>query len=57
VTLPLSEGRYVWLWRVDGTSPSDEDVLAAAKASADPAARAGVRIVHAVERLADADAK
>jgi hypothetical protein len=57
VTLPLSEGRYLWLWRVDGTSPSDEDALAAAEARSDPAARAGVRIVPAVERLADADAK
>jgi hypothetical protein len=57
VTLPLPEGRYIWLWRVDGSSPSDDETVAAAKASGDPAARAGVRIVHALQRLADADAK
>lgn len=57
VTLPLPEGRYLWLWRVDGSNPSDDEALAAAKRSADPAARAGVRIVQAVQRLADADAK
>ena len=57
VTLPLPEGRYIWLWRVDGNNPSDDDAVAAAKTSGDPAARAGVRIVRPLERLADADAK
>ncbi|HEV2752188.1 MAG TPA: M1 family aminopeptidase [Gemmatimonadales bacterium] len=57
VTLPLTEGRYLWLWRVDGNPPSDDQVLAAAKTSGDPAARAGVRIVQPIERLAAADAR
>jgi hypothetical protein len=57
VTLPLTEGRYIWLWRIDGKGPTDEESLAAAKTSNDPTARAGVRIVRAVQRLADSDAK
>jgi hypothetical protein len=57
VTMPLTEGRYIWQWRVDGKGPTDEQTLAAVKTSDDPTARAGVRIVHALQRLADSDAK
>lgn len=57
VALPLTEGRYTWVWRVDGKSPSDTDVLAAAKAGASaPDAIAGVRTVQPVRLLPDADA-
>lgn len=56
VTLHLTEGRYLWLWRVDGKSPSDADAIAAARSNA-PDARAGIRIVRPVERLDDADAR
>jgi len=57
VTMPLPEGRYIWLWRVDGAGPSDDEAVAAAKAGGDPAARAGVRIVRPLQRLANADAR
>jgi hypothetical protein len=58
VTLPLVEGRYVYLWRVDGTDPSDDVAIAAARSGgADPTARAGVRTVRPLQRLEDANAK
>jgi hypothetical protein len=57
VSLPLTEGRYLWLWRVDGKGPSDEEAIAAAKTPNDSTARAGVRIVRPLQRLADSDAK
>jgi hypothetical protein len=57
VTIPLTEGRYIWLWRVDGKGPSDEEAIAAAKTSSDSTARAGVRNVRPLQRLADSDAK
>ncbi|HEV7706452.1 MAG TPA: M1 family aminopeptidase [Gemmatimonadaceae bacterium] len=57
VTVPLTEGRYIWLWRVDGKNPTDEESLAAAKAASDSSARAGIRIVRPLQRLADSDAK
>jgi hypothetical protein len=48
----LPEGRYVYLWRVDGAPPSDEAALAAIKAGTpDSTARAGVRTVRPLERL------
>ena len=54
VTLPLVEGRYVYLWRVDGANPSDDAALAAARSGgADPTARAGVRTVRPLRRLED----
>jgi hypothetical protein len=53
VELPLTEGRYIWQWRVDGKLPTDEETLAAAAAgSPDPNARSGVRLVRAVQRIA-----
>jgi len=57
VTMPMTEGRYIWLWRVDGKSPSDEAAIAAAKAPASPDALAGVRIVRPVQRLDAADVR
>jgi len=58
VELPLTEGRYVWLWRVDGAPPSDEMAIAAAKrGSGDLDARAGVLIVKPVRRLSAADVR
>jgi hypothetical protein len=57
VTLPITEGRYTWIWRVDGAAPTDEEALAAAKSSNDPTARVGVRVIKPVQRLADSDAK
>jgi hypothetical protein len=48
----LPEGRYVYLWRVDGAPPSDDAALAAIKAGTpDSTARAGVRTVRPLERL------
>jgi Peptidase family M1 domain len=58
VTLPLAEGRYVYLWNVDGKAPSDDATLAAVRSGGtDPAARAGVKIVHPLQRLEESDAK
>ena len=58
VTLPLAEGRYVYLWQVDGKAPSDDATLAAVRAGGtDPNARAGVRIVRPLQRLEDTNAK
>ncbi|MEP6730085.1 MAG: M1 family aminopeptidase, partial [bacterium] len=58
VEMPLTEGRYLWQWRVDGKSATDEEALAAVKAGdADPGASVGVRTVRALQRLTDADAR
>lgn len=51
--LPLTEGRYIWQWRVDGAMPNDEATLAAATSPASPGALTGVRVVKAVERLGE----
>jgi hypothetical protein len=49
---PLSEGRYIWIWRVDGKTPSDEDAIAAvASGSTADTIRAGVRTVRPTQRL------
>ena len=53
VEIPLSEGRYVWQWRVDGQAPNDEAMLAAANGVPAPGARAGIRVVKPVERLTE----
>jgi peptidase M1-like protein len=56
VTRALPEGRYVYLWRVDGSPPSDDAALAAIKShEPDSTARAGVRTVRPLERLESAD--
>jgi hypothetical protein len=58
VALPLMEGRYVWLWRVDGAQPSDDTAIAdARRAPGDLDARAGVLIVKPVRHLSDIDAR
>ena len=52
VTRALPEGRYVYLWRVDGKAPSDDVALAAIKTgAADSTAPAGVRTVRPLDRL------
>jgi hypothetical protein len=53
----LTEGRYLWMWRVDGKGPTDEEALAAVKRTGDPSARAGVRTVRPEQRLADSLAR
>lgn len=56
VTRALPEGRYVYLWRVDGKPPSDDAALAAIKShEPDSTARAGVRTVRPLERLEGSD--
>lgn len=58
VEVPMPEGRYLYLWRVDGKSPSDLEAIAAVKApSSDSTARAGVRIVRPLVHLDDRDAR
>jgi hypothetical protein len=58
VTRALPAGRYVYLWRVDGTPPSDDAALTAIKSgAADSTARAGVRTVRPLERLESTDAQ
>lgn len=57
VTLPVTEGRYFWMWRVDGKNPTDEEAIAAVNTPHDANARAGVRIVKPLQRLADSYAK
>lgn len=58
VEVPMPEGRYLYLWRVDGKSPSDQDAIAAVKSAAsDSTARAGVRLVRPLVHLDDRDAR
>jgi hypothetical protein len=58
VELPLTEGRYVWLWRIDGAPPWDETAIADAKReTGDLEARAGVLIVKPVRHLSAVDAR
>jgi 1,4-alpha-glucan branching enzyme len=58
VEVPMPEGRYLYLWRVDGKSPSDLEAIAAVKApSSDSTARAGVRTVRPLVHLDDRDAR
>ena len=49
--LPLSEGRYIWQWRVDGVLPSEESMFAAGAAPPDPNARSGVRVIKPIQRV------
>jgi hypothetical protein len=51
VEMPLTEGRYVWQWRVDGTGPSDDATIAAASAPPSNTARGGVRLVRPLVRM------
>jgi len=54
VELPMTEGRYIWQWRVDGATPNDEATFAAVTGPADPNARAGVRWVRPLQRVMEA---
>lgn len=45
------------MWRVDGKNPTDEEAIAAVNTPHDANARAGVRIVKPLQRLADSYAK
>jgi hypothetical protein len=53
VELPMTEGRYVWQWRVDSVMPNEEATYAAVEGPPNPAARTGVRIVRPLQRLED----
>ena len=53
VELPLSEGRYIWQWRVDGALPNEEATFAAMTGSANPNARSGFRWVKPVQQLTE----
>jgi aminopeptidase N len=50
VELPMSEGRYIWQWRVDGSVSNDEAAIVAA-ATSSPTARTGIRVVRPLRRL------
>jgi len=54
VNVLLPEGRYVYIWRVDGTTTPDELALRdAERMPGNVEARAGVLVVRPVRRLAD----
>lgn len=53
VELPLTEGRYIWQWRVDGAAPNDEAILSAAAGPPSADARSGIRVVKPVRRLTE----
>ena len=51
VDLPLPEGRYLWLWRVDGKGPSDEVAISDALRPGNLEARAGILVVKPVRHF------
>jgi hypothetical protein len=58
VEMPIPEGRYLFLWRVDGKGPSDEEAIAAVKSGvSDSTSRAGLIVVRPLVRLDDKDAR
>lgn len=58
VDLPLAEGRYLWLWRVDGKGPSDDVAISDALRPGNLEARAGILVVKPVRHFpARPDAK
>lgn len=58
VEMPIPEGRYLFLWRVDGKGPSDEEAIAAVKSGvSDSTSRAGLITVRPLVRLDDKDAR
>lgn len=58
VEMPIPAGRYLWLWRVDGKGPSDEEAIAAVKSGgSDTGARAGVFTIRPLVHLDDHDAR
>jgi hypothetical protein len=55
VELPLTEGRYVWQWRIDSALPNEEATFADVASPSNPNARTGVRWVKPLQRLTDGD--
>jgi hypothetical protein len=53
VELPLTEGRYIWQWRIDSALPNEEATYADIAAPSNPNARTGVRWVKPLQRLRD----
>jgi hypothetical protein len=53
VELPLTEGRYVWQWRIDSALPNEEATFADVASPSNPNARTGVRWVKPLQRLTD----
>jgi hypothetical protein len=53
VELPLTEGRYVWQWRIDSSLPNEEATFADVANPSNPNARTGVRWVKPLQRLTD----
>ena len=53
VEIPLTEGRYIWQWRVDGVVPNDEALYAAMAGPAEANARVGVRWVKPIRALTE----
>jgi hypothetical protein len=52
VELPLSEGRYIWQWRIDGAAPPEQSILTDITGPAGPPdARSGLRLVRALQRV------
>ena len=53
VELPLTEGRYVWQWRIDSALPNEAATYADIAGPSNPNARTGVRWVKPLQRLTD----
>ena len=53
VEIPMTEGRYIWQWRVDTAMPDEASMFASVEGPPDPNARTGVRIVKPVQRITD----
>ena len=52
VELPLSEGRYIWQWRVDGSAPPEDSLFADITGGPPRAdARSGLLLVRAIQRV------
>jgi hypothetical protein len=52
VEMPLSEGRYIWQWRIDGASPPEDSLLTTVTGPVGPPdARSGLRLVRALQRV------
>jgi hypothetical protein len=52
VEMPLSEGRYIWQWRVDGAAPPEDSLLIDIKGpNGSPGARSGLRLVRPLQRV------
>jgi hypothetical protein len=50
--LPLSEGRYIWQWRVDGSAPKEDSIFTDITGEPPRAgARSGLLLVRALQRV------